>query len=202
MNREELDRELDKWLDRASAEYGAAKARPGLEARIIANVNSRLSRRRLHFRWLSLATATTAILVLSFSVFLTRFEDHPAGETVMQKRQQPGLPSIVKQEQTPSIVQAESAAKRHAAQHAPVEAREVAKSPFLSAGLSDQERYLLSYAKTVSAQNLTGESVAESGPLKMPDFEFQTIQIPKAQVSSINIDMVQLPMAHQNEDPL
>ena len=64
MNREELDRELDEWLDRASAEYGTAETRPGFEARVIANVNSRLEKRRWRFRWLSLATAATAAVII------------------------------------------------------------------------------------------------------------------------------------------
>ena len=202
MNREDLDRELDTWLDRASSEYGTAESRAGLEARIVANVNNRLAKRRLHFRWLSLATAATAILIFSCYVLLTRIEDHPAGESVMQKQQGSGLPPIAKQEQPPLIVQAESSAKAYARKHVHIEVRDTPKGHFLSARLSDQERYLLSFVKTVSEQKFAGEPEAESGPLQMPDFELSTIQIPKAQVSSINIDMVQLPIAHQSEDPL
>jgi hypothetical protein len=201
MNREDLDRELDTWLDRASAEYGRAESRVGLEARIIANVNNRLAKRRLHVRWLSLATAATAILIFSCYVLLTRIEDHPARESVMQK-QRSSLPPIVKQEQPPLIVQAEPSAKVYAKKHVHIEVKDTPKIHFLSAKISDQERYLLSFVKTVSEQNFTGEPEAESGPLQMPDFELSTIQIPKAQVSSINIDRVQLPIAHQSEDPL
>lgn len=202
MNREELDRELDTWLDRASSEYGTAEARVGIEARIVATVNNRLARRRLHFRWLSLATAVTAILIFSCYVLLTRIEDHPAGESLMQKQQGSRLPPMAKQEQPPLILQAESSAKAYARKHVHIEVRDTPKDHFLSARLSDQERYLLSFFKTVSEQKFAGESEAESGPLQMPDFELSTIQIPKAQVSSINIDMVQLPIAHQSEDPL
>jgi len=197
MNSEELDRALDEWLDRADADYGMAETRPGFEARIIANVNNRLAKRRLHFRWMSLATAATAILIFSCYVLLTRIEDHPAGESVMQK-QRSSLPPIAKKEQPPLIVQAEPSAKLYAKKHVHTEVKDTPKSHFLSARISDQERYLLSFVKTVSEQNFAGES----GPLQMPDFELSTIQIPKAQVSSINIDMVQLPMTHQSEDPL
>lgn len=118
----------------------------------------------------------------------------------MQKQQGFGLPPIAKQEQPPLIVRAEPSAKVYAKKHLHIEVRDTPKSHFLSAKVSDQERYLLSFVKTVSEQNFSGE--AESEPLQMPDFELSTIQIPKAQVSSINIDMVQLPIAHQNEDPL
>jgi hypothetical protein len=200
MNREELDRELDKWLDRATAEYGSTEVRPGLEVRVIANVNSRLARRRLSLRWLSLATATTAILVLSCYLFLTRFEDHPKVDSVTQEGQQFSLPPVAKLEHSPSIVQAQSTAKGHIKKRSPIAAGENAKTPFLSAGLSNEERCLLSFVKTASIQDLTGES--GSGQLRMPNFELPTFQLPKAQVSSINIDMVLLPVAHQSEDPL
>jgi hypothetical protein len=201
MNREDLDRELDTWLDRAAAEYGTAETRPGFETRIFANVNNRLAKRRLHFRWMSLATAATAILIFLCYVLLTRFEDHPAGEGVMQK-QRSSLQSIAKQEQPPLIVQAEPSAKVYAKKHVQTEVKDAPKSHFLSAKISDQERYLLSFIKTVSEQNFAGEPKAESGPLQMPDFDLSTIEIPKAQVSSINIDRVQLSIEHQSEDPL
>jgi hypothetical protein len=119
----------------------------------------------------------------------------------MQK-QRSSLPPIAKQEQPPLIVQAEPSAKVYAKKHVPIEVRDTSKGYFLSARLSDQERYLLSFVKTVSEQNFAGEPEDESGPLQMPDFELSTIPIPRAQVSSINIDMVQPPMAHQSEDPL
>ena len=202
MNREELDRELDTWLDRASSEYGTAEARAGIEARIVATVNNRFAKRRLHFRWLSLATAATAILVFSCYVLLTRIEDHPAGESVTQKQQGSGLPPIAKQEQPPLILQAEPSAKVYAKKHVHIEVRDTPKGHFLSARLSDQERYFLSFIEAVSAQSSTEESEASSELLQMPDFEIPTLQIPKAQVSFINIDMVQLPIAHQSEDPL
>ncbi len=70
MNREELDRELDQWLDRATSEYGRAEIRPGFESRIIANVNSRWEKRKWHFRWIPVAAAIAAILI--FSPFLLR----------------------------------------------------------------------------------------------------------------------------------
>lgn len=202
MNREELEGELDKWLDKATVEYGSTEERPGLEARILANVNSRLADRRRHFQWLSLATAAMAILILSCFALLTRIEDRPAIESTMQREQRSGLPPIAQQERPSSIVQAESAAKRQVTKNAPISAGETAKRPFLSGELSEQERYLMLFIKTVSAQKLAGESETESGPLPIPHFELSSIQIPKAQVSSINIDMVQLPVAHRNEDPL
>ena len=64
MNREELDRELDKWLDQAAAEYGKAEIQPGFEARIIAKLNRRLLSRSWNFRRIPAAAAIAIILFL------------------------------------------------------------------------------------------------------------------------------------------
>jgi hypothetical protein len=204
MNSEELDRALDEWLDRAAAAYGTAETRPGFEARVISNVNSRLEKRRWHFRRLSLAIAATAVIIVACYVFLARLQEHPAIDTALDRPQKP-RPDFLDRapgEQILSTMQAAVSKKKNAARSAPPKPRKTPEKHFLSAGLSDQERYLISFVQTVSAQTSTDASEAESGPLQMPDFEIPTIQIPKEQVSFINIDMVQLPIAHQSEDPL
>lgn len=70
MNRDELDKELDEWLDRAAVEYGKAEIRPGFETRILAKLKGRLAKRRLHLPWIPVAAAFAAILF--FSVYLHR----------------------------------------------------------------------------------------------------------------------------------
>jgi len=203
MNREELDRKLDEWLDRAAAEYGTADVQPGFEARVIANLNSRLAKRPLRFGRVSLATAATAALIFLFYTLLTNFEGHHrTTETVMEKQHGSSMPAPASQVQLSSIAAPASSTIRGRGKHVPPGKREISKERFLSAGISDQERYLISFVHAVSEQAGSEKSVAESGPLQMPDFEIPTIQIPKSQVSSINIDMVQLPMGHQSEDPL
>jgi hypothetical protein len=203
MNRGELDRKLDEWLDRASAEYGTAEARLGFEARVIANLNSRLAKRRLRFGWVSLATAATAALIFSCYMLLTNFEDHHRTiEAVMVKQQGSGMPAAPSQGQRSSIAAPAFSTIRGTGKHVRPVKREISKERFLSAGISDQERYLISFVHAVSEQAGSEKPVAESGPLQMPEFEIPTIQIPKSPVSSINIDMVQLPVEHQSEDPL
>jgi hypothetical protein len=203
MSDEELDSALDEWLDRVSAEYGTAEVRSGFEARVIANVNSRLAKRRLRFGWVSLATAATAALIFLCYALLTPFVDHHrATETIVEKQQGSGLPITTRQGQPSSLAAPVSSTIRGTGRHVHSEKSEIPKHQFLSAGISDQERYLISFVHAVSEQAASEKSVAESGPLQMPDFEITSIQIPKAQVSSINIDLVQLPIAHQSEDPL
>ena len=204
MNREELDRELDEWLDRASAEYGRAETRPGFEARVIAHVNSRLEKRRWRFRWISMATAAAAILGFFSFLLLTRFQERAATEIVLeeQPKPEPNLPNSAQPERRPLIIRAESPTKREAGKQAHPKAGETEKMRFLSAGLSDQERYLISFAKAVSAQISAGIPETEPGSLQTPDLEIPTIQIPKAEISSIIIETVQLPTDHQSEDQL
>ena len=204
MKGEELDKALDEWLDRASAEFGAAETRSGFEARVIANVNSRLEKRRWRFRRLSLAMAATAVVIFACYVYLARVQEHPAIETALDKPQKKksdlldGAPG----KQLPSITQAASSTKQGAARRVPSIAREVPNSQFLSAGLSDQERYLIAFVQAVSAQTSMDTSKAESEPLQMPEFEIPAFQIPKAQISLIKIDMVDLSMTLQREDQL
>lgn len=204
MKGEELDRVLDEWLDRAATEYGTAETRPRFEARVIASVNSRLEKRQWRFLRLSLATAATAAVIFACYVFLARVQENPAIETALYKPQKPrsGLLDRAPGEQLPSITQAAPSTKQGAARRVPSKAREIPNNQFLSAGLSDQERYLLSFVQAVSAQTSTDTSGAEPGPQQMPDFEIPSFQIPKAKISLIKIDMVDLPMTLQREDQL
>jgi hypothetical protein len=64
------DKSLDTWLDKALQQHGAAEARPGLEARIFANLAANSSTERPVRKWgWTLPFATSLILV--FSVWLT-----------------------------------------------------------------------------------------------------------------------------------
>jgi|WetSurMetagenome_2_1015567.scaffolds.fasta_scaffold50613_3 hypothetical protein len=204
MKGEELDKALDEWLDRAAAEYGAAETRPGFEARVIANVNRRLEKRQWGFRRLSLAIAATAVIFVACYVFLARVQEHPATETALDKPQKPksALLDGAPRKQAPSTMQAAASIKKNAARPAPPNARENSGRYFLSTGLSDQERYLISFVQTVSAQTSTDVFESGFGQLQMPDFEIPAFQIPKAQISLIMIDMVDLPMTLQREDQL
>lgn len=202
MNRKELDSELNEWLDRASAEYGRAETRSGFEARVIANVSSRLIKRRWRFRRVSMATAAAAILVLSSYVFLTRFQERTENVLEEQRKPKPHLPSSAQPEQLPWIIRAEAPTKRETVKRAHPKAGTPEKMSFLSAGLSDQERHLIAFVQAISAQASAGIPEAESGPLQIPDWEIPTIQIPQAQISPFKIETVQLPTAPQSEDQL
>ena len=132
MNREELDKTVGRMArpGLCRIRHGGSRG-PDLEARIIANVNSRLAKETTAF---SMAVAGNgrngSPRFSSCYVLLTRIEDHPAGESVMQKQQGSGLPPSAKQEQPPLIVQAEPSAKVYAKKHVPIEVRDTPKSHF------------------------------------------------------------------------
>ncbi len=71
MNREKPDRKLDQWLDRALSDYGAAEPRPGLEARILAELRTRLkSRTSRGFRWQPAWMPAALAVIVIFVVVL------------------------------------------------------------------------------------------------------------------------------------
>jgi hypothetical protein len=145
-----------------------------------------------------------AILVFSSYVVLTRFQENAGIESVLeeQRKPKPNLPNSTQPERLPLTIQAEASTKREAVRPAHPKAGEPERMPFLSARLSDQERYLIAFVQTISAQTSAGIPEAESGPLQMPDLEIPTLQIPQAQISSFKIETVQLPTAPQSEDQL
>ncbi len=69
MEHESLDKRLEQWLDDALKEIGNAEPRPGMEARVVENLRSRVQRRSSWFHqrwgwWLTAVTATIAFFVL------------------------------------------------------------------------------------------------------------------------------------------
>jgi hypothetical protein len=65
---EPKDREnLHRWLDRALVEYGNTEPRPGLEARVLANLSAERERITARQRWFWALTmaATAAVIILA-----------------------------------------------------------------------------------------------------------------------------------------
>lgn len=202
MDCKNLDREVEEWLDRASAAYGMAEPQLGYETRVIAKVAGRLATRRLLLRWFSLAIAASAVVVFSCYFLLTRIENHPEIDTAVQRKLQPNLSSPVKQQQQPSAIQAVSSGKQDVGKRVHPSAARVSGNRFLSAKLSDEERYLISFAQKMSVYLPTGSPEAELESLQISIPEIQTIEIPKAQISLVKIEIVQVPTTLQSGDPL
>jgi hypothetical protein len=180
MSREDLDRELDEWLNRAAAEYGRAEIRPGFENRIIAKLNSRLERRRLYLRWIPVAAACAAVLVFSVHVFRTNIQDSGRTDIVSQRpaksesRPAQGLYRVPR----PGKISTEPPTKGYTGRRARRKASQARRGRFLSSGLSDQERYLMAFAQAASKQSSIGIS---------EDTKFKPLQIPKAEIPEFTI---------------
>src|SRR5712671_6781306 len=58
---------LHRWLDRALVEYGNTEPRPGLEARVLANLSAERERitARQGWFWALTLTATAAVIILA-----------------------------------------------------------------------------------------------------------------------------------------
>jgi hypothetical protein len=201
MNREELDKRLDEWLDRATREYGQAEGRPGFEARIIANLSSRLEKRRWYLRWAPAAVTVTAILAISIFMFHNSFQERATTDMPSKKvvEVSPGsLPSLPTKGGWSTAISVVPAAKIPAgAVHA-----HQPGGRFLSSGLSDQERYLIAFARAASEQNITG--LAENNefePPQMPDLVIPAFLIPEFEMTSLGIEDLHEPTP-ENEEKL
>jgi hypothetical protein len=196
MNREELDKELDEWLDRAAAEYGKADARPGFEARAIANLNGRLEKSKWYFRWIPIAAAVAAVLFFSIYALRNNFQDHGKAEIASIKPAEPKSGPKQSFDQGPAGNAVVPAAKKparglHSSQPS---------GRFLSSGLSDQERYLIAFARAASEQNITGLSEDQKfEPLQIPEMEIPEFNLPDFEITSFEIEELHTPTPGSEE---
>jgi hypothetical protein len=204
MNREDMDSELDVWLNRAAAEYSKAEIRPGFETRIIAKLNGRPAKRRWHFRIIPITAAVAAILFLSIYLLRNQFQDRGTAEIASE--QHSGSAAIPAadvhfagkharhldsgQLNTPIL---ESSTKQSEQRQVSPKARETKGGRFLSSGLSDQERYLIAFVR-VKSEEASQDSPEKSifNPLQIKEMQIHAFQIQSLEISSFEIDA--LPM--------
>ena len=181
MNREELEKQLDDWLDQAASGYGSTEARSGFEARIIANLNSRLKKRRWYYHWIPIAATVTAFLFFSIYALRINFQDHGTAEIASIRPAVPKSGPEQSLERSPAGNAAVPAAKSHAK-------RRRSSHPsgrFLSSGLSDQERCLIAFARAASEQNIAGLSGERRfEPVQIPEFEIQEFEIASFEIEA------------------
>ncbi len=209
MDREQLDKRLDEWLDQAAADFGRAKARPGLEARTVARLHSRLRPRPWWRRWQIVTAAAGAAFIFLMSVFLVRFHDRRAQSIVFQDKRgetagpNPDVGSVPALARQPSERIAGSPGSRNAGKSR-TSTPEIARTrlprqdTFPSAGLSDQERLLLAYARFASEGGIAGladENAAR--PIEVLKLEIPLLEIPKLEIAPIKIE----PLPVETGDP-
>lgn len=198
MNPEELDRRLDEWLDRATAEYGMVEMRPGFEARIIEKANSRLAARRWHCR---LAATMAALLFVSIQFLRT-----PTQQRGIEERSSEALSESAS---LPSDIRI----PRDDAQHSPLpgsgssiqpsmtmraqndfssEKKQTAlRGRFLSSELSDRERYLIAYVQEKAKS--AGQDLPEDA--LFDPLDIGAVQIPKFQIESFKMSFQEIQVA-------
>ena len=185
MKREELEKQLDEWLDRAAAEYGNMEARPGFETRTIANVPYRLQRRKWLFRWIPVSAAVTAILVFFVYVLRTEFLYH--GTKGIASRSTVVLntgPEQTLRKERAGNAAVPAANARFVDTRAKHRDSDKPYGRFLSSGLSNQERYLIAFAQAASERDITGLPDDHSfEPLQMPELEI-SFNIPDFEITS------------------
>jgi hypothetical protein len=193
MNGEGLEKELDEWLDRAAADRGSAKPRPGFEARVLASLHSRIQTRRRNFQWIALGTATAAILVVSFSVFLTRFH---GADTLKEATVKPSVlqnPSPANASIRLNTAWEPKPALR--AERLGRAARRVRQRHIFSSGLTDRELSLIAFARVVPEDT-------ELRPFEIMEMEIPKLQIPEPEIRSIEINSLQFQTAFIDEGQL
>jgi hypothetical protein len=203
MNSEDLDRELDEWLDRAAAEYSRAEIWPGFENRIIAKLKSRRESRRRRFHWIPLAAAGTAILVFSVYVLRTDFQDRGEMDIASQSpvASGSGPEQSSHRESKPEIISAKSSIKGDTGPRVHRKAIQTERGRFLSSGLSDRERYLMAFVRAVSEQSPTGISEgANFKPLKIPEAKIPEFTIPDFEISSFENESQDIPIPGKEEE--
>jgi hypothetical protein len=208
MDRKQLDKTIDEWLDRAAADYGKAEARPGFEGRIIANLNSRLAARRWRLRWLTIAAVATVVVAFSVWTLLIKHQDHPINDAAFETAVKPKLPPERK-----SIVMSESETKTaefienadSKKQVSPKQTRrmKVAEQKRLISRPTDQKRLLLAFARFASEGTVVEFSdKLEAQPVSIPKLEAPAIQIPRLEIFNINIKPISAPNLSGNEENL
>ena len=202
MNREELNRELDQWLDRASAEFGRAETRPGFEARVIANVNSRLERNGWRFHRLLPAAALAAaliLLILSFWSFRAPVQERRMADIASVRTPEAKIPpaQIPQEDTQPDISSTQTSKISERDRQTRRKAVETQRGRFLSSGLSDQERNLIAFVRAVSKQAAEFESEPLQEPKQIPEFI-----IPEFKIPPFKIDVLPMQTQNGNEEQL
>jgi len=213
MNREELNRGMDEWLDRAADEYGKAEIRPGFETRIIAKLNSRFSKSQRHIRWMPIAAAVAAILSVSTYLLHNQFQDRATTEIASERHTGSAAVPAGKidfagkpaRRLTPSQLNApipEASTTGNARRQALPKAGEAERSRFLSSGLSDQERNLIAFVQALS--KATSRDIPEkslSDPMQITGMQIPEFQIRDFEISPFKIEALPI-TTPGSEEPL
>jgi len=178
---------LHRWLDRALVEYGNAEPRPGLEARVLANlsaVRERITARQGWF-WALTLTATAAVIVLavwmeSNTGLRTKV---PTSVTTASEQQAESKQRPVETAKPDVFQQSRKIASPRADRNRTLHGVKAAAAPKLdrfpsSQPLSEQERLLLAYLNQTPNEEvmLTIAKAKSNEDLRVKDLQIQSLE--------------------------
>jgi hypothetical protein len=203
MNREEMDKTLEEWLDRAAADYGKSDIRPGFEARIIANLNStRKEQQNRRIPWIAVWATATAILILAVGgSLLTKFQGPDRTQIALKKPARPALafPGVSQQWPMKVIGKEPKSESASARQRSTQDPRGIVRKRFLSSQLTDQERYLIAYAGIVSKSTMDAVEEDEFTPTEIPLPSAPPLYVPELESFSVEKKDLQIPKLQYEE---
>lgn len=163
------DRKLEEMLDSMLSTYSSAEPRPGLETRILANLNEQSAQRTSGWRigWIWIGGIATAVAVILLMTYLRRPQPLPVHPEMASRpsRQETGIPKRSQETSLLPAVTPKHSPSRRVTQVAsgahPVakERAEVRQEVFPSRSpLSEQEKLLLRYLANTPRQELIAQS--------------------------------------------
>ena len=178
---------LHRWLDRALVEYGNMEPRPGLEARVLANLSAERERITVRQRWfwaLTLAATAAVIILAVWMESNTGLRTKPptslttASEQQAQSQQRP-----VETAKPDVFQQSRKIASPRVHRNQAVHSLEAAAAPKLdrfpsSQPLSEQERLLLAYLNQTPKEEvmLAIAKTKSNEDLRVKDLEIQSLE--------------------------
>ena len=178
---------LHRWLDRALVEYGNMEPRPGLEARVLANLSAERERITVRQRWfwaLTLAATAAVIILAVWMESNTGLRTKPptslttASEQQAERKQRP-----VETTKPDVLQQSRKSASPRVDRNRTVHSFETAAAPKLdrfpsSQPLSEQERLLLAYLNQTPKEEvmLAIAKTKSNEDLRVKDLEIQSLE--------------------------
>ena len=179
-----------------------AKPKSGRDSRrgSLPDLNSRLEKRKWHFRWIPIAAAAAALLFFSIYALRINFQDHGTAEIASIRPAVPKSGPEQSLNRSPAGNAAVPAAKKP---HGPRRSDQP-RGRFLSSGLSEQERYLIAFVEAISAEGATDTPREfKLSPIQIPELErIQALQIPEPEIPSIEIEALHIQTLNGSEEPL
>ena len=185
MDTEDRNKQIDKWLDTALAEYGNAEPRMGLETRVLSNLRAKRERRREGWQrwWPALAAVAAMVLVFAVLLFSHRGVAPPKQSIANTPRQTLPTPSPA-----PSFARSVPKHVRRPSPQPVIVPTQDSDLPrlatFPSQQRDDQAQLLRAFVKRAPATEIRS---LVARPAQANDLQIAEIQIPSLEAEELSI---------------